>query len=507
MTTATASSIPESLRDQREQGALLTGMAWVSFFVSVAVGIGVIGSGQPIEIPGWVRFDALAAVMAMLVTFVSAIVHSFARRYMDGDCRFGAFFTKLTGVTLLVLITVCADHIALLAASWLAMGLLLANLTGHVHTWIEARNAAALTRNSFLAGSVCLAGGLALLGSATGSWTITGIVAALSNAETGGLDINYFMAALLLLAAAMVQSAQWPLNRWLISSMNAPTPVSALMHAGMVNAGGFLLARFAPVFTASTELMMLVFAVGSITALLGTAWMLVQTDIKRSLGCSTMGQMGFMVMQCGLGLFTAAIAHLALHGLFKAALFLGAGSAVHDAPAGIAKPEASPKGLFGGVAMLLSVLIPALAAAVVFAQLTGKTLYPVDANTVLVAFALLAALQAVLTVYGAGAPSLARLIGMTLLLAAAAALYAGGFDLVHAALAALPMLSAPQSWTLLDTLVLLVFLGSWLVLALRLHAPQGDMPRVMRKLYVKLLNDSQPTPSGVTAFRSHYRPF
>ena len=137
------------------------------------------------------------------------------------------------------------------------------------------------------------------------------------------------LAALLLcIITAMTQSALWPFHRWLTSSLNSPTPVSAIMHAGLVNGGGFLLVRFAPLLSEHNLLLNLIFFLGVISAVLGSLWKLVQSDVKRMLACSTMGQMGFMMIQCGLGLFPAAIAHLIWHGLFKAFLFLSAGSAV-----------------------------------------------------------------------------------------------------------------------------------------------------------------------------------
>jgi NAD(P)H-quinone oxidoreductase subunit 5 len=290
--------------------------------------------------------------------------------------------------------------------------------------------------------------------------------------------------------------------------MNAPTPISALMHAGLVNAGGFLLARFAPVFTASPEIMTVIFTIGAISALLGTAWMLVQSDIKRTLGCSTMGQMGFMVMQCGLGFFTAAIAHLIMHGLFKAALFLGAGSAVQDTPVAISKAADTPSpAKFAQLNRLAAVILPALLAAAVFALLTGKTLYPADGGAMLVAFAFLAALQAGLAIPAQDSRvSTSHLVGITLLLIVSAALYAGGFDLVHWALATVPSLTVPQSWTLFDTFVLLMFAAGWVVLALRMHTVDKDIPTVMLWLYVTLLNASQPKPQAITALRKNYRP-
>jgi NAD(P)H-quinone oxidoreductase subunit 5 len=492
-------------RSQTEWCALLTGVAWVLFLFTLTIGVSCLASGQAIELSGLLRFDALAAVMAILVTLVSALVHSFSQRYMAGDRRVGTFFCKLTAITVLVLLTVSAEHVLILVAAWLTMGLLLASLMGHVKGWLEAQEAANLARRTFVVGALCLAVAVLLLGWATGQWTMTGILASVSQGQPSSV---HYVAAALVIVAAMVQSAQWPFHRWLIGSMNSPTPVSALMHAGLVNAGGFLLARFAPVFTASPTMMTVIFTIGAVSALLGTAWMLVQSDIKRTLGCSTMGQMGFMVMQCGLGFFTAAIAHLVMHGLFKAALFLGAGSAVQDTPVAVTKSADAPSiSKFSQLNRLAVVILPALLAAAVFALLTGKSLYPTDGGAMLVAFAFLAALQAGLSIPARDSritPS--HLLGITLLLVVSAALYAAGFDLIHGALASLPSLTAPQSWTLFDTFALLLFAAGWLVLALRMHAVDKDIPAVMLWLYVTLLNASQPKPHLITALRKNYRP-
>ncbi|WP_372789994.1 proton-conducting transporter membrane subunit, partial [Paraconexibacter sp.] len=134
--------------------------------------------------------------------------------------------------------------------------------------------------------------------------------------------------ALLLVVAAMARSAQVPLQSWLPATIAAPTPVSALLHAGMINGGGVLLVRTSPIFGASTAATHLAFAVGATTAIYGTALMLAKPDVKGALAHSTMGQMGFMVMTCGLGAFGAAIFHLVAHGLYKSTLFLGSGGAM-----------------------------------------------------------------------------------------------------------------------------------------------------------------------------------
>ena len=136
---------------------------------------------------------------------------------------------------------------------------------------------------------------------------------------------------LLIFIGAMSKSAQFPFHLWLPDSLFAPTPIHGLLHAGIINAGGFLLTRLAPLFVLSSTTLHLVFVVGLATAVLGTSMMLVQNDIKKSLGYSTIGQMGYMIMECGLGALSLAIFHLIAHGLFKATIFLNCGNVIHEA--------------------------------------------------------------------------------------------------------------------------------------------------------------------------------
>ena len=132
----------------------------------------------------------------------------------------------------------------------------------------------------------------------------------------------------LLVAAALLKSAQFPLHGWLLEVMETPTPVSALLHAGIINAGGFLVLRYADVISLSTPALETMAIVGGFTALFGSAVMLTQTSVKTSLAYSTIGQMGFMMLQCGLGAFSAALLHLIGHSLYKAHAFLSSGSVV-----------------------------------------------------------------------------------------------------------------------------------------------------------------------------------
>src|SRR2546425_11590690 len=147
-----------------------------------------------------------------------------------------------------------------------------------------------------------------------------------------GLEISAVTAiTLLIFIGAMSKSAQFPLHMWLPDSLYAPTPVHALLHAGIINAGGFLLNRLAPLYGLSPTTLHLVFAIGAMTALLGAGMMLTQNDIKKTLGYSTIGQMGYMIMECGLGAFALAVFHLIAHGLFKATIFLNCGHVIHAA--------------------------------------------------------------------------------------------------------------------------------------------------------------------------------
>jgi hypothetical protein len=148
---------------------------------------------------------------------------------------------------------------------------------------------------------------------ATGATAVSAVPSALGSAPSAAV----LVAAGALLLAAMIQSALLPFHAWLLSSMTAPTPASALMHAGFVNAGGILLVRFAPVVSVDASVLLAIVPVGATSAILGKLLKTVRTDTKGKLGCSTVGQMGFMIMQAGLGFFGAAVTHLILHGFYR----------------------------------------------------------------------------------------------------------------------------------------------------------------------------------------------
>jgi NAD(P)H-quinone oxidoreductase subunit 5 len=426
--------------------------------------------------------DALALFLGAAAALVSAVVQGFSARHMQGDTRYDAFFARLAALTAVVLVLPATDSVPLFAGLWVAMGWLLADAIGHVRAWPQAEAAAALARAWFLRGAAALVLGLGLLAAATGSLSIAGIGAAAAGADP--LLVGLGCAALGL--AAATQSGLFPFQRWLMSSMAAPTPVSAFMHAGLVNAGGILVARFAPAFEAVPLVLLLVFALGAASALFGQLAALVQSDVKRGLAASTTAQMGFMLLQCGLGFHAAAMAHLVLHGLYKASLFLGAGSGL--AAARRPGPAAAP-----GLADIPPALLAALAAGAGFALASGKL--EAGAGALLVLFAALTAAQASLAATGTG--PLQRWAALPAALGVAGLAYGLLVAGIEALLAGTPGLSSGQALGVPHLVVAALMLLAWV-------AVQAGLHRRSAALYARLLWLSQPGPAAITDRREAY---
>ena len=298
-----------------------------------------VGDAQPQRISvgrawGSLYLDALASVMAVLVAGISLVVHAYSRRYMADEPGYARFYALLDLMTVAILLMVMAGDLITLLIAWHLVGVLLYFLLGHDLSRPAAQRYAFWTFFTYRLGDLPLILATVLLYQAYGTFSLPDlfahIAAAPDTATLLGLPLAPTVAFLVALAA-FARSAQFPFHAWLPYTMEGPTPVSALMHAGIVNAGGFLINRFAPVFVHADWVLHLIFAVGLITALMGSVLMLTQNDIKKALGYSTMGQMGFMFVECGVGAFSLAIYHLIAHGLFKGTLFLSAGSKIGSA--------------------------------------------------------------------------------------------------------------------------------------------------------------------------------
>ena len=490
MSGRTSNPTVGALRETAESSAVpvaLTRLAWTLFAASLVALVAHVRLGGPWEISGAVAVDGLTVLLWVVVTFFSGIVHSYSRRYMVGSAHETDFFLGVSAFTLAVMALVAADHVALFWCFWLAMGLLMARLVGTVDGWPQARAAASVARRHFLASSALLGVAVTALWWATGATTVSGIAA--SADSLGGPA--WLVAGAALVLAAMIQSALVPFHGWLLSSMTAPTPASALMHAGFVNAGGILLTRFAPVVTVETALMLAIVVVGATSALAGKLLKTVRSDVKGELGCSTVGQMGFMIVQAGLGFFAAAVTHLVLHGFYKAYHFLSAGDEVeHTAPT---EHESGETSVAGAVVVLLT----GLAGGATFALLTGKGT-SVDSGLLLAGFVTLTTLHAARSAVRRTALSTAARYGAVPLVALPAiAVYALAYRAVSGLLSGLPLVSAPTELTALHALVAVVFLAAYVAIETGVHERS-------ERLYVALVNAGQPAPDTVLTATEEY---
>jgi len=285
-----------------------------------------IGSGFGIE--AGTRIDGLTAMMFLLVTFVSLMVHIYSTGYMHGDPRYTWYFTLLSVFTFSMLLLVIANNLLMVLMGWELVGVCSYLLIGF--WWEEKLNSDASIK-AFLTtklGDVGLMVGVVGLWSEFGTFNIAEIF---EGVEAGDYSQGLLTFSLLaLFIGAVGKSAQFPLHTWLPDAMAGPTPVSALIHAAtMVTAGVFLIARLYPVYEASPTALTVIAIIGVITLFAMGLLALVQDDVKRVLAYSTVSQLGYMVAALAFS-YTAGIFHLFAHGFFKALLFLGAGSLIHS---------------------------------------------------------------------------------------------------------------------------------------------------------------------------------
>ncbi|OYY68862.1 proton-conducting transporter membrane subunit [Sphingomonas sp. 28-63-12] len=281
--------------------------------------IGMIGVGLT------AKLDIVSSAMLLLVAFIGWIVVRYAAVYLDGEARQNGFMAWLCLTLAMVMLLVIAGNLVQLVLAWIATSLSLHRLLLFYPDRVAARRAAHKKFVTARAADAALIGAVVLLAMSYGTTDIATILAA---ARAGDGGVGAIAAASLLALAAILKSAQFPLHGWLTEVMEAPTPVSALLHAGVINAGGFLLIRFADVMLLAPGVLAVLVMVGGFTALFGGLVMLTQPAVKTSLAWSTVAQMGFMIMQCGLALFPLALLHIVAHSLYKAHSFLASGGAV-----------------------------------------------------------------------------------------------------------------------------------------------------------------------------------
>ncbi len=325
---------------------------WLSFLLSV-MAFSEVAGGRVLEIPlyTWAAsgdltirlglyVDQLTAAMLLLVTIVSGLVHVYTIGYMHGEPGYARFFANIALFTFSMLMLVMSDNFVQLFVFWEAVGLCSYLLIGH---WYERHSARAAATKAFIVNRVGDFGfllGILLVFVVFGTLQYQPVFADVANKAGatidllatfgGGWEVSAMtLICLLLFVGAAGKSAQVPLHVWLPDAMEGPTPISALIHAAtMVTAGVFMVARLAPLYNVSPAAMTVVAIVGGLTMFVGATIALTQNDIKRVVAYSTLSQLGYMMMACGLGGYVAGIYHLLTHGAFKALLFLGCGSVI-----------------------------------------------------------------------------------------------------------------------------------------------------------------------------------
>lgn len=285
---------------------------------------------------------ALAStVFVALIAFLVWVIARFSATYLGGEARQQYFARWLLATAGFASLVAATDHLLVAGLAWLLTSLSLQHLLTFYGDRPAAQSAA---REKFVVSRIadlCFAGALLVLHDRHGTFSIPELVERASADHVLGIDSH--AAALLLAAAVLLKTAQLPFHGWLLKVMEAPTPVSALLHAGVVNLGGLLLVRLGPVVVGSWAAQTLLVVVGALTAGLAALVATTRVSVKVALAWSTCAQMGFLVMQCGLGLRGAALLHLCAHSLYKAHAFLRAGSTVQNALAvGMAPAPAVP---------------------------------------------------------------------------------------------------------------------------------------------------------------------
>lgn len=357
--------------------------------------------------------DRLAAVMMVLITAVSLVIHVYSRRYMRSDQGYVRFFSLLSLLTFVLLSLVTSGNLFWLFICWHAMTWLLQALLSFNEARPAAWRAGRTTLRVHGIGDAALLIAVFLTYVTFGTLDLAELFRVVGQASsvptfwkgTGWEISSVTVITLVLVVSVMTKSAQFPFHVWLSGTIEAPTPVSAMLHAGIVNAGGFLVNRLAPLYGTTPTTLYILFFIGALTALIGAATMLTQPSIKRTLVYSTMGQMGYMVMECGLGAFALAIFHLCAHGLFKATLFLNSGSNIHRARTEFKLPghdpvrEAAGFSLMTWITGLVITLVLPLVILLIAHGLVNVPLFETQGMVIFLFFAWVTSAQAVFSLY------------------------------------------------------------------------------------------------------------
>jgi len=310
-----------------------------SFLMTIAFyEVGICGSPVHITLGNWVDselmciswemyFDQLTVSLGLAVLYCSSLIHIYTIDYLSSDPHNQRFFSYLSAFTTGMLILISGGNFFVMFVGWEAIGVVSYLLINYYFTRIQANKAAILAFTMNRSGDMLMSIGFFAIFAVFGSFNYASIFSIVPYMNETAISII----ALLLLGGALAKSANIPLHSWLPGSMEAPTPVSALLHAAtLVTAGIYLLLRCSPILEYSPTVLLIITLIGSTTAFFAATCGLLQNDLKRIIAFSTISQLGYMMMAIGLSQYNVALMHTVNHAFFKALLFLGAGAVIHS---------------------------------------------------------------------------------------------------------------------------------------------------------------------------------
>ena len=428
------------------------------------------------------RLDSVSAIMLLMISLLGFIIIKFSINYLDGDSRQGAFIGRLAATIASVELLVLSANLGLLFIAWVLTSVCLHRLLLFYNDRPVAR---VVAKKKFILarlGDLCLLLAVILLYNHFGTGDLETIFIQVKQSggtiAFSGLEVP----ALFLGLAAIFKSAQFPTHGWLIEVMETPTPVSALLHAGLLNAGPFLIIRMAFLIDVSSSTPILLLIIGGITALFASVVYLTQTSVKTALGYSSIGHMGFSLMLCGLGVYSAALLHLVAHSFYKAHSFLSSGSGIDALKASRITKEPKkerPVKVVVGILMALSLYA-------IFAYAWGLD-FQNDFSLLLIGAVIVMGLSriftsALSTKWNSGLVAQAGLIG--LLVATAFFVLESGTDfLLHSEI---PEPTMPGPGKMITAIIIFAIFG--IAVLIQIIAPQLSSKPFYRKLAIHVRN-------------------
>jgi NAD(P)H-quinone oxidoreductase subunit 5 len=437
----------------------------------------VLGSDTgPVPLALSVLADSLTFTILGLVSLLAAIIARYSTNYLAGEAAQGSFFRWLAFTASAFMLVVIAGNMLMFVIAIVLTGSGLNRLLTYYRDRLPAQMVAHKKHLFSRMADTSLLVAAVLIAASVGNLSFEAIAA---SAEQGGLSWQLHLAAWLIIAYAVLKSGQFPFHGWLLQVMEAPTPVSALLHAGIVYSGAIIVLRTHELLLADGNALVALALVGLMTAVLASLAMLTQTAIKSSLAWSTAGQLGFMLLELGLGLFVLAVLHLVAHSLYKAHAFLSSGSIVDMLRAPGSRPRRRVTPLAWGVAVALS-------AAITFAMAAAWGITPAREPALVAIGAIVAVAVAQLLLAGwAGTALTVRLVVVSVMVTA---VYFGlhtGFSAVYSGVLEPIPEAVPAGQYLLLGLVAVVFLGLSYFQSVLTSQPATPW---LQRLYVHLYN-------------------